>query len=764
MPPFWRLIFAKRFLFAAFFITLAACGPLREKQSKFADDHFPGLPFSIGEINISASSSSLFEGESTQVTITAKNKDGTPYVGRPLDINLSLTGGTSGGSFTKPQKNADGTYSARFTAAQAGTSANLKAALKDGTESNAVPLQVDSLVSTSNAAFDFTQPGTFDHRFTHHRAIAGGGDHPGTYFDSGGNMRIAAQNLVLYSETLNSGWTTSGAAVTADTAATLAPDGTQAAEKLSENATLNVPRFLLSPAISGNRIAGTQYTFSIFAKAAEENTVSLLIGGSAFPAQPSALFSLTGAGSVVGTPTSGSSAVITALGSSGWYRISITALATVSAANSARVYLRNMSSYTSTAGNGVYLWGAQFEEGATPGTYSTSIATVRSGLVRFDHDPTNCVAGVCVPRGILTETIITNRVTRSMDFITGTAWTKSNIAPATTTVLSPVPIAAPPYQSQILVESADSTAQTHRIKHAMAGILEGGLIYTASVYARPGTRSKVTVSAAYSAHADQISATFDLNAKTVISATTGGRGNGVKARFHSLANGWARLELSGVIVPSGACAACSADISFDLLDDSGNATYIGDGASGLYLWGAQFEQRGRASSFIPTTSSPLTRQADSISMKNISSFYLPGAGGTIGAEVISGNDDLVDFGNFSTAVRLAKATDPTTRVELQTRFNYPAITVLENNSNQFGYLFTGQTSPAGDPIRIALSFNNNYFIGSAKGFSTPLSTSGNVPSGMNLLNFPSGTTQGWIRKVFFWNSVHSADRLDAFTR
>lgn len=60
-----------------------------------------------------------------------------------------------------------------------------------------------------------------------------------------------------------------------------------------------------------------------------------------------------------------------------------------------------------------------------------------------------------------------------------------------------------------------------------------------------------------------------------------------------------------------------------LCSDATTFTYTGDGTSGAYIWGAQLEAGSFATSYIPTTTTSLTRNADVVSMTgtNFSDWY-----------------------------------------------------------------------------------------------------------------------------------------------
>jgi hypothetical protein len=75
-------------------------------------------------------------------------------------------------------------------------------------------------------------------------------------------------------------------------------------------------------------------------------------------------------------------------------------------------------------------------------------------------------------------------------------------------------------------------------------------------------------------------------------------------------------------------------------------TYAGDGTSGFYIWGAQVEEGSYATSYIPTTSASVTRNADVISKTGISSL-IGQTEGTIFVDIDLPNNSSNDIFTFS---------------------------------------------------------------------------------------------------------------------
>ena len=152
----------------------------------------------------------------------------------------------------------------------------------------------------------------------------------------------------------------------------------------------------------------------------------------------------------------------------------------------------------------------------------------------------------------------------------------------------------------------DATVNSTHVINPVTQTLPSNTIYTASCYIKAGTRSKGNIKLVIGTYLIQVGATFDLISGTITSATQllGSGSTNMMSSIIAVANGWFRLSISALL------DTVSTSFSMQLgLDNGISSVYTGDGSSGLYIFGAQLEALPYSSSYIPTTSSAVTRTA-----------------------------------------------------------------------------------------------------------------------------------------------------------
>ena len=222
--------------------------------------------------------------------------------------------------------------------------------------------------------------------------------------------------------------------------------------------------------------------------------------------------------------------------------------------------------------NQFYLWGVQVEEGSTATDYIPTGATI-SGAPRFDHDP---VTGESL--GLLIEEARTNLVTYSEQL---NQWGRGPNTTVTTNAAT----------------APDGTNTADRLQMSASGgtyagsnnFILNGRTYTGSVYVKavtPGTNDQFTLS---------FGGESPVNATSTFTAT----------------GEWQRFEATKT--PS----LSSATRPFVINNEGDNF------AVDIYVWGVQVEEASFATSYIPTTSSQVTRAADVVEITgtDFSSFY-----------------------------------------------------------------------------------------------------------------------------------------------
>lgn len=216
---------------------------------------------------------------------------------------------------------------------------------------------------------------------------------------------------------------------------------------------------------------------------------------------------------------------------------------------------------------------------ATRVNSSGLIESVSANVPRLDYSNGSCPS-------ILVEPQRTNKVLYSEQF-DNAAWDKINVTVTANNIISP-----------------DGTINADKIEYTNVNNYfitystnNQNTSYTISAYAKKGTTDLFSLREVFYFGS---TARFDLTNGTIVSDTTG------TAKIQNVGNGWFRCSITQAYT-SGQT---NVQWSFDNRTSTGN----------LYLWGAQLEAGSYATSYIPTTSSSVTRNADVISKTGISSL------------------------------------------------------------------------------------------------------------------------------------------------
>lgn len=195
---------------------------------------------------------------------------------------------------------------------------------------------------------------------------------------------------------------------------------------------------------------------------------------------------------------------------------------------------------------------------------------------------------------------------------------------------------------------ATATSAIHEVVQTIVSTMTTGDTFSTSVYAKAAERTVLQfrwVGGAAGTSAAYVN--FDL-VNGVAS------GNSASYSITPVGSGWFRCQAAAVITGT---ATANKDIGFGLcssMSDGRRPTTTGTGSDGLYLWGAQVEMGGVATSLIPTFNSTASRDADILlSNMTTNSTFLGGYGLTGGY-----GSQLIPYQAFVTAYRPSGAGIP----------------------------------------------------------------------------------------------------------
>lgn len=581
---------------------------------------------------------------------------------------------------------------------------------------------------------DFANTKTLDPRITFSRASTA------TYYD-GKTVAKAEENLLIRSQEFDRVWEKNGVTVSANTA--VAPDGTTTADSLTEDSVASFKQVGVY-----NSLSAGAFAYSVFVKPNGCDNVALNLRQGVVGTILCGVNFNVPAGTHTVNNGSGFIATVLSL-PNGWYRLSITGtLAEV--ATYAQVRLTRLGiNYEGDGTSGIYLWGAQLEQRSSVTAYSPTttqpitnyipvLQTAAANVARFDHNP---VTGESL--GLLIEEQRTNLLLRSQEF-DNAYWSKAEGAVSANAAVAP-----------------DGTLTADKLFErtglATHAVYRGSLSFTAtahtlSIRAKAGERNFIWVRANHSTSTSS-GAIFDL--------TTGGTSSveNCTASSKPLGNGW--FECSITFTPT----TTASGVVYAYVRSSANTSmYTGDGYSGIYIWGAQLEAGAFATSYIPTTTSQVTRSADHAVMtgSNFSSWYRQDEGSfvakfSVNNAVTSASKTILNVNDGSENNRIWLRISQTV-----VDFVVSAVGQGQVDTPGFNYVSSGLTAT------VSIAYKKDDFVCAMDPFSPQTDTSGLVPvcDRLNIgsrLTAGSETLHGHIRKIAYYPRRLTNTQLQALT-
>ena len=364
------------------------------------------------------------------------------------------------------------------------------------------------------------------------------------------------------------------------------------------------------------------------------------------------------------------------------------------------------------------------------------IENVNADLPRFDYDPATLAC-----KGLLIEETRANLLTYSQQANNG-IWTKVNASVTPDTVNGP--------DGLLSADTITAAAGTSAKAITQAGG-SSGVQQTYTAYIKAGTHNFIQL---WHGAAASIYANFN-----VATGAIGTVGANATAAVSGPVNGFYRIAIT--------CTPGSANqfrIAFITSLTSAYAeSWNALGTETVYFGGAQLEAGAFATSYIPTTTTSLTRNADVVSMTgtNLTS-WLDATQGTLLSE------HMVPQFNPANTI-LAYSLGSSAGVEVYAGIQTTGVNqfTVQNTTNQAN--FAGFAAGVVNvPQKVCGYFKENNFAASANGSPASTDTLGTVPSINKLIfgarNDGARVLNGWARKFAYWPFTLTTAEVTAFSK
>ena len=519
-----------------------------------------------------------------------------------------------------------------------------------------------------------------------------------TRVNSAGLVELVPYNLANYSEQFdNVAWTQSGVTITSNS--TTAPNGTTTADTIA---------FSSGSFVSQSYTHSGVHTFSIYAKYIGTQWLCVENYNNADLA---AWFDIQNG--VIGTIASGATANIENVGN-GWYRCSVTMTA-----NSA--YTSTYATFNTTTNGGFtrtgssYFWGAQVVEGSTALPYQKT--ETRLNIPRLDYSNGTCPS-------LLVEPQRTNVLQRSQEF-ENAYWINNGVTITANNTTAPDGALTADILTGVSggfgVVRFGTWSATNNVASCFAKKNTSNIFRIANV---TGTVGGVN---------------FDLNSGVVSSVSAG-----FSATIEDFGNGWYR---------------CTA---VDTLGRTGTFSLgVTSASESVFIWGAQLESGSYSTSYIPTTSASVTRNADVISKTGISSLI----GQTEGTLFVQMRPNAQEIG--ANLIVIGDGVNPDDFLQLGKVDTTLRATVRANNVS----LFIENFNLTGDLVKAAIAYKNGdiaFYVNGALIASsllsyTFISSLTSMGLGVGGFNFSNPTASNTYDLTALWKTRLTNDELERLT-
>lgn len=346
---------------------------------------------------------------------------------------------------------------------------------------------------------------------------------------------------------------------------------------------------------------------------------------------------------------------------------------------------------------------------------------------RFEYNP-----ATLAPLGLKMEPARTNSLTYSQDF-SNAAWTKTR---CTVALSGNAPDGT---ATAYKMTSTDASSSSYLFRPNTAWAADTA--YSFSIFAKADLQNIVSLQLPGSAFGVNSQVNFQLTGDGSFVVASGTP----NASIMKMPNGWYKCS---VMATSTAAAAAANWIAFSQPTGLGNS---------IFIWGAQLEVGVWHSSYVPTTTSAATRNAD-VAYLGVLSPWFNFTEGTLYSEVMSSTSA------FHASLGTTAGSGP--RISNWRTTTSAASQIISNSGATVFSQSYGAVNP-GQIIKQALAFKADDIQASANGAVGVVDVAGDIPTPTRLTLGARGTSSdqisGHIRKIKFYPYRLSAAELQAMT-